>query len=61
MKVQSALSREQLYQLAQTLRLADAVKFARYIPPVNEQEDALEVIRKSISIIDEVHYKTPGP
>ncbi|WP_290790305.1 hypothetical protein [Flavihumibacter sp. UBA7668] len=60
MKVQSDLSREQLYQLAQTLRLADAVKFARYIPPVNEQEDALEVIRKSLSIIDEVHYKTPG-
>ncbi|WP_290708439.1 hypothetical protein [Flavihumibacter sp. CACIAM 22H1] len=60
MRVQSDLSREQLYQLAQTLRLADAVKFARYIPPVNEQEEAVDMIRKSLSIIEEVHYKKPG-
>jgi hypothetical protein len=60
LKVQSDLSREQVQQLAQSLRLADAVKFARYRPSVTEQNEAYEIIRKTLPIIDEIHYKTPG-
>jgi hypothetical protein len=59
-KVQSDLSREQVFQLAQTLRLTDAVKFAKYNPSAAEQEEAYEVIRKTLPIIDEIHYKNPG-
>lgn len=58
-KVQSDLSREQVLQLAQTLRLTDAVKFAKYNPSPAEQAEAHEVIRKILPIIDEIHYKTP--
>jgi len=59
-KVQSDLSRDQVLQLAQTLRLTDAVKFAKYNPSAAEQEEAYDVIRKTLPIIDEIHYKNPG-
>jgi hypothetical protein len=38
--------------LLQTLRLSDLVKFARYHPPVSEQEQALEVIKQNIIAIE---------
>lgn len=57
MKLQSDLSRDQTIALAQTLRLADAVKFARYQPEIADQDEAFEVVSKTIPIIEEVHYK----
>lgn len=60
LKVKSDLPAEQFSGFAQSLRLADAVKFARYTPSSEEQEEAFEAIKKSLTIIDEVHYKTPG-
>ncbi len=60
LKVQQDLKAEQVQSLAQTLRLADAVKFARYGASVQEQQEALEVIRKTLPVIEEIHYKNPG-
>lgn len=39
-------------QLVQTLRLSDAVKFARAEPRLEENNQALEIIRKSIELIE---------
>lgn len=42
------LPKEQFTLLAQSLRMADYVKFAKYLPPVNENEKSLSVIESSI-------------
>lgn len=53
------LLNEDLFSLAQALRLADAVKFARYQPTTEEQEQVHEVIRTSIEKINQqVHKKS---
>ncbi|HEY8397061.1 MAG TPA: hypothetical protein VIK80_03910 [Flavihumibacter sp.] len=60
LRVKNDLPPEHLSRFAQALRLADAVKFARYAALPEEQEEALEAVRKAITIIDEVEYKKPG-
>lgn len=59
LKLQAGLSKENLVSLAQQLRLADAVKFAKYQP----QEDELKQVFDSIKITIEqlnrnLHQKT---
>jgi hypothetical protein len=53
------LLNDDLFSLAQALRLADAVKFARYQPTPEEQLQVHEVIRTSIEKINQqVHKKS---
>ena len=40
--------------LAQVLRMNDAVKFAKYQPPAQENEQALETIKKSVQQLDTI-------
>jgi hypothetical protein len=47
------LSTEQYNQLAQILRLSDFVKFAKYVPPPQDNTAALEIIRQSIKTIEQ--------
>ncbi len=42
------LPKDQFTLLAQSLRMADYVKFAKYLPPVNENEKSLAVIESTI-------------
>lgn len=46
---QTRLSQPDYTALAQALRMADFVKFAKYTPTVEDQEQTFEVIRNSIS------------
>jgi hypothetical protein len=52
MKQQLQLPQEHYTQLVQTLRLGDGVKFARFIPTIEENKQSLEVVRKSIVMIE---------
>jgi hypothetical protein len=52
MKQQLQLPQEHYTQLVQTLRLGDGVKFARFIPTIEENRQSLEVVRKSIVMIE---------
>ncbi|MFD2526649.1 hypothetical protein ACFSQD_12590 [Flavihumibacter stibioxidans] len=58
--VKSRLDNESVYRLAQSLRLADAVKFARYEPGVNEHEQVFNDIKESIENIETKIRKTPS-
>ena len=49
---QKQWQKDEVLQLAQSLRLADVVKFAKYIPAANETESAVDSIRKSIQSLD---------
>ena len=40
--------------LAQVLRMNDAVKFAKYQPAENENQHAIDTIRKSVEQLDAV-------
>jgi hypothetical protein len=44
--------KDEVLQLAQTLRQADAVKFAKYIPGHSENNEAVDSISKSIQSLD---------
>jgi len=44
--------KDEVLQLAQTLRLADVVKFAKYIPGPGENNEAVDSISKSIQSLD---------
>lgn len=59
--VKSHLDNESVYRLAQSLRLADAVKFARYEPGDQEHEQVFNGVKESIEIIESKIRKTPGP
>lgn len=48
------MGKEAFTHLAGTLRMADFVKFAKYIPDVYDNERNLEVIRSSIVLINEI-------
>ncbi len=41
-------------RLAQTLRMGDAVKFAKYQPGIVENEDSLSTVRQSIGELDKI-------
>jgi hypothetical protein len=49
---QLQLPPEQYMQLVQTLRLSDMVKFAKYQPQPEENEEAIDVIKKNIIAIE---------
>jgi hypothetical protein len=48
------LPREKFSQLAESLRMSDFVKFAKYIPEHNDNDNSFKVIRSSIDIINEI-------
>lgn len=47
------LERSQYAAILQVLRLSDLVKYARFIPPVAEQSQAIEIMKQSIKSIEE--------
>jgi hypothetical protein len=52
MRVKPLLEKEPLVELAQALRLADAVKFAKYLPSKEENEQVFTGISNSIDLIE---------
>ncbi len=53
------LRKEQLSSFANCLRMNDAVKFAKYIPPQNESENCLEKTKEIITEINNTFNKKP--
>ncbi|MBC8033512.1 MAG: hypothetical protein H7Y03_05165 [Chitinophagaceae bacterium] len=49
------MPREDFTALAQTLRMADAVKFAKYVPAEEENDNSYRVIRKSIEQLNNIN------
>jgi hypothetical protein len=49
-----ALPKEQFEKLSQTLRLSDFVKFAKYIPSAEDDRTTFEVIKNTISGIEQI-------
>ena len=49
---QLRLPQEEYTQLAQTLRMADFVKFAKYTPSESDQDSSFQTIKQSISKMD---------
>lgn len=49
---QLRLPQDEYTRLAQTLRMADFVKFAKYTPSVEEQEASLQTIKQSVTKMD---------
>ena len=49
---QKQWQKDEVLQLAQSLRLADVVKFAKYTPGPDENNSAVDSIRKSIQSLD---------
>lgn len=59
LKLQSRMAKVELVSLAQQLRLADAVKFAKYQPQEAELSEFFEVIKTSIEALNQnLHQKT---
>jgi hypothetical protein len=52
---QLSLDRSTYFELVQTLQLSDMVKFARYQPAIEENNEALEKIKKSIVAIENLN------
>lgn len=48
------LPREKFSQLAESLRMSDFVKFAKYIPEQTDNDNSFNTIRSSIDIINEI-------
>lgn len=46
------ISREQFSHLAQALRMSDFVKFAKYLPGENENEQNFDIIKSSVEILN---------
>ncbi len=53
------LSREKISDFANCLRMGNAVKFARYIPPAFENEKCFSEIKEMITAIHNIANKTP--
>ncbi len=51
---QLPLSAEDFSRLAQTLRMSDFVKFAKYQPAVNDNEDCFRVIHSSVEALNRI-------
>ncbi len=51
--VKQRMDTETVYRLAQSLRLADAVKFAKYLPDVQETHKVYDDIHSTIRIVEE--------
>lgn len=49
-----ALSKEQFEKLSQALRLSDFVKFAKYVPSAEDDRNTLEIIKSTISAIEQI-------
>lgn len=54
------LNHELFYQFVNTIRLADAVKFAKYNPPKEEWEKALDVIKDALKNLDMERWENQG-
>jgi hypothetical protein len=48
----TSLPNELFIRLAQTMRMNDAVKFAKYQPATDENDDAFSTIKQSIELLD---------
>ena len=48
------ISREQFSHLAQALRMSDFVKFAKYLPGENENEQNFDIIKSSVEILNTI-------
>jgi hypothetical protein len=48
------ISREQFSQLAEALRISDFVKFAKYQPAENANEENYKIIKSSVDILNEI-------
>jgi hypothetical protein len=48
------LEKDQFEKLSQSLRLADFVKFAKYIPSTEDDRNTFEIIKKTISDIEQI-------
>jgi hypothetical protein len=48
------LAKDQFEKLAQALRLSDFVKFAKYTPSGADDQDAMDIIKKTISEIEQI-------
>jgi hypothetical protein len=53
------LGKEQFDKLSQSLRLSDFVKFAKYLPSVEDSRNCFEEIRNAIVIIEKTEAKAP--
>jgi LPXTG-motif cell wall-anchored protein len=53
-------SKEQFDKLAQSLRLSDFVKFAKYIPSIDDDATAFDTIRDSIINIEKSETRSPS-
>jgi hypothetical protein len=53
------LGKEQVFAFANSLRMSNAVKFAKYIPPRDESEKCLEQNREMIMGINKTFNKKP--
>lgn len=53
------INKETLFSVAASLRSGDAVKFAKYIPPVNESESCLQSIKKVLSDLHQTSTNKP--
>ena len=49
---QTRLPQDEYTALAQALRMADFVKFAKYTPPEAEQQESFQIIKRSIARMD---------
>ncbi|HEY5371131.1 MAG TPA: hypothetical protein VIJ75_19280 [Hanamia sp.] len=54
------LSKEQIANFANSLRMGNAVKFAQYIPPAFENENCFSQTKEMITSINNISYKNPG-
>ncbi len=52
---QMDLPPDQFTRLAQTLRMSDAVKFAKYVPPAIENNESFDHVKTSIELINNIH------
>jgi len=50
-----SLSPTQFSKLAQALRMSDYVKFAKYLPTQNDNEDNFGIIESSVQLLNEMH------
>jgi hypothetical protein len=55
-----SLSRERFDALAETLRMADFVKFAKYRPGAEDNEKSYQVIRSSVDHLNEIAEPEPS-
>lgn len=54
---QPELTPEQFSRLAQALRISDYVKFARYVPDQNDNEQNFDIIRSSVDVLNGIEKK----